>query len=148
MKKQMITLMAVAVFVMTLTVVSVHAQNAGNLAVTIPFEFTAAGKTLPAGDYFVRRSLDGARVVMRIESKGGSLSIYLPTHVARSAEIQPDSKLVFNKYGGQLFLSQVWAAGRSTGEELNKTSRERTLQREIAGRGGKPETITIAAKSN
>jgi len=148
MKKQMMTLMAVAVFVMTLTVVSVHGQNAGNLAVTIPFEFATAGKTLPAGDYYVRRSLDGARVVMRIESKDGSLSIYLPTHVAQSAEIQPESKLVFNKYGGQLFLSQVWTAGRSAGEELNKTSRERFLQREIAGRAGKPETITVAAKAN
>jgi len=148
MKKQMITLMAVAVFVMTLTVVPSHGQNAGNLSVTIPFEFATAGKTLPAGDYYVRRSLDGARVVMRIESKDGSLSLYLPTHGAQNAEIQNESKLVFNKYGEQFFLSQVWAAGRSTGEELNKTSRERTLQREIAGRGGKPETIAIVAKSN
>jgi hypothetical protein len=148
MKKQMITLMAVAVLVMTLTVISIHAQNAGNLLVTIPFEFSAAGKTLPAGDYYVRRSFDNARVVMRIESQDGSLSINLPTHGAQSAGIQPESKLVFNKYGSQLFLSQVWAAGRSTGEELNKTSRERTLQRELAGRAGKPETITVAAKAN
>jgi antitoxin component of MazEF toxin-antitoxin module len=148
MKKQMNTLMAVAVFAMTLTVMPVHAQNAGNLSVTIPFEFSAAGKTLPAGDYYLRRSLNGARVSMRIESKDGSLGIYLPTHVAQSAEIQPESKLVFTKYGSQLFLSQVWAAGRSAGEELNKTSRERNLQSEIAGRSGKPETITIAAKAN
>ena len=148
MKKQMITLMAVAMFAMTLTVVSVHGQNAGNLSVTIPFEFAAAGKTLPAGDYYVRRSLDGARVVMRIESKDGSLNVYLPTHGAQNAEIQNEPKLVFNQYGKQFFLAQVWTAGRSTGEELNKTNRERTLQREIAGRGGKPETITIAAKSN
>ena len=148
MKKQMITLMAVAMFAMTLTVVSVHAQNAGNLTVTIPFEFSAAGKTLPAGEYYVRRSLDGARVVMRIESKDGSVSIYLPAHVAQSTEIQPESKLVFTKYGSQLFMSQVWSAGRSTGEEINKTSRERNLQREIAGRSGKPETITVAAKAN
>ncbi|HWP54832.1 MAG TPA: hypothetical protein VN476_11920 [Pyrinomonadaceae bacterium] len=81
----MITLMAVAVFVMTLTVMSVHAQNAGNLSVTIPFEFSAAGKTLPAGDYYVRRAFDNARVVMRIESKDGSVSISLPTHGAQSA---------------------------------------------------------------
>jgi len=148
MKKQMITLIAVAVFVMTLTVVSVHAQNAGNLSVTIPFEFSAAGQTVPAGDYYLRRSLNGARVVMRIESNDGSLSIYLPTHVAQTAEIQPESKLVFTRYGSQLFLSQVWAVGRSTGEELNKTGRERKLQREIAGRAGKPETITVAAKAN
>ena len=75
MKKQMITLMAFAMFAMTLAVASVHAQNAGNVSATVPFEFTAAGKILPAGDYYVRRSLDGARVVMRIESKDGSMSM-------------------------------------------------------------------------
>jgi hypothetical protein len=148
MKKQIFTLMAVTMFAMTLTVASVRAQNGGNLSVTIPFEFATAGKTLPAGDYYVRRSFDGARVVMRIESKDGSLSIYLPTHGAQSAEIQNESKLVFNQYGKQFFLSQVWTAGRSTGEELNKTGRERLLQREMIARTGKPETITIAAKSN
>lgn len=148
MKKQMITLMAVATLAMTLTVMSVHAQNAGNLSVTIPFEFAAGGKTLPAGEYYVRRNFDNARLVMRIESKDGSLSLYLPTHGAQSVEIQPESKLVFNKYGGHCFLSQVWVAGRSTGAELNKTSRERSLQREIAGRTGQPETISIAAKAN
>ena len=148
MKKQMITLTAVAMFAMTLTVVSVHAQNAGNLAVTIPFEFAASGKTLPAGDYYVRRSLDGARVVMRIESKDGSMSIYVPTHGVQSADIQNGSKLVFNRYGEQFFLSQVWAAGRSNGEELNKANPERILRRELARRVGKPETITIAARSN
>ena len=148
MKKHMITLMAIAMFAMTLTVASVRAQNAGNLLVTVPFEFGAAGKSLPAGDYYVRRSFDRTLVVMRLESKDGSLSIYVPTHGAQSAEIQNESKLVFNKYGGQFFLSQVWAAGHSTGEELNKTSREHILQREMAGRRGKPETITITAKSN
>ena len=148
MKKQMITLMAVAMFATTITVASVRAQNAGNFAVTIPFAFAAAGKTLPAGDYYVRRRLNGAQVVMRIESKKGWMSIYVPTHGVQSTEIQNESKLVFNKYGEQFFLSQVWVAGRSSGEELNKTSRERILQRELALRVGKLETITIAARGN
>jgi len=134
-------------FAITLTVASVHAQNDGSFSVTIPFDFTAAGKTLPAGDYYVRPSLDGAHVVMRIESKNGSLSVYLVTHGVRSADFQNESKLVFNRYGEQFFLSQVWAAGFNTGEELNKTSRERVLQREMARRMGKPETITTAARS-
>jgi hypothetical protein len=125
-----------------------NAQNAGNIAVTIPFEFAAGGKTLPAGDYYLRRSLDGARVVMRIESKDGSMSIYLPNHVAQSVEIQTESKLVFTRYGKELFLSQVWAAGRSTGAELNRTNRERLLQRETAGAQRKAESVTIAAKAN
>jgi hypothetical protein len=148
MKKQMITLMAVAMFTATLVVMSAQAQNAGNIAVTIPFEFAAGGKILPAGDYYVRRSLDGARVVMRIESKDGSMSIYLPNHVAQSTKIQAESKVIFTKYGKDLFLSQVWAAGSSTGAELNRTNRERLLQRETAGAQRQTESVTIAAKAN
>ena len=141
MKKRMITLMAVAMFAITLTVASVHAQNDGSFSVTIPFDITAAGKTLPAGDYYLRPTLDGARVVMRIESKDGSINMYLLTHNAQSAEIQNESKLVFNKYSEQFFLSRVWLAGHRSGEELTKTSRERSLQHEMARRVGKPATM-------
>jgi hypothetical protein len=148
MKKQLITLMTVALFATTLTVMCANAQNAGNIAVTIPFAFGAGGKTLPAGDYYVRRNLDGARVMIRIESKDGSMSIYLPTHVAQSTEIQTESKLVFTRYGKELFLSQVWAAGRNTGAELNRTNRERLVQRDTASAHLKAESVTIAGKVN
>jgi hypothetical protein len=127
---------------------SVRAQNAGDLAVTIPFEFAVAGKTLPAGDYYVRRRIDGSRAVIRIQSKTDSASVYLTTHPVQSSNIQNDPKLVFNKYGGQLFLSQLWLAGRSTGEELNMTGRERALQQEIAQRSANPENVSIAVRSN
>ena len=147
MKKKMTTLFAAATFAMTLAVASVHAQSAGSLSVTVPFQFAAAGKTLPAGDYYVRRTLDGARVILRIESKDGSISVYTQTHGVQTSQIQDESKLVFNKYGEQFYLSQVWAAGRSTGEELTRTSQERVLRHETA-KFGKPETIMVAAKSN
>jgi hypothetical protein len=148
MKTRMISIAIVAMFVATLAAASVRAQNAGDLAVTIPFEFAVAGKTMPAGDYYVRRSIDGSRAVIRIQSKMGSASVYLSTHPVQSSNIPNDSKLVFNKYGGQLFLSQLWVAGRSTGEELNKMGRERALQQEIAQHSAKPETVSIAVRSN
>lgn len=150
MKKQMmITMMVVATFVATLAVLSVRAQNAGNFVVTIPFDCAVANKVLPAGDYYVRRSIEGHRVVLRIQSKDDSVAVYLPTtHPVKTLEIQSDSKLVFDRYGDQFFLSQVWIAGRSDGEELSKTSRERILQREMARRMSKPETVAIVGRSN
>jgi len=148
MNRRMITMVAIGVFATMLAVASVRAQNAGDLAVTIPFEFSAGGKTLPAGDYYVRRSFDSARVVIRLEAKNGSESIYLATHGVEQLPMQNQSKLVFNKYGNQFFLSQVWSAGRNTGAELNKTGRERALRQEIARNAAKPETITIATKAN
>ena len=148
MKKHMISVMAVAVFVLSLAVTSAQAQNAGHLTVTVPFDFVAAGTTLPAGDYRVQRSFEGSHVVMKIRSKNDTKSVFALTHSVEGRSIQNESKLVFNKYGNQLFLSQVWIASRSTGAEMMKNSRERNLQKEIATRSVKPETITIAGRAN
>jgi hypothetical protein len=141
-------MVAVALFVTTLAAASVRAQNSGDVAVSIPFEFSAGGKTLPAGDYWVRRSFVGANSIIRIDSRKDASSIYLPTHSVESNTIQESSRLVFTKYGEQLFLSQVWSAGRSTGKELNKTKSERGLQQEIARSRSKPETVSVAVRAN
>ena len=148
MKKQLITTVAVALFLATLTVASVRAQNAGNMAVTIPFDFAVSSKTLPAGEYYVRRTIEGPRIVMRISTKDNAQSVYFSTRPAQGRDIQAESKLVFNKYGDQYFLSQVWISGRSYGDELVKNRRERLLQREMAKSKAKVEAIAIAGRSN
>lgn len=147
MKRHLIIPLAIATFVTMLALVSAQAQNGGDFAVTIPFEFRAAGKTFPAGDYYVRRNFDGAHVVIRLESKNAAASIFVATHEVRQLAVQNESKLVFDNYGKQFFLSKLWYAGRSTGEELNKTGRERAVLQEL-GRTGKAKAVTIAAKAN
>jgi hypothetical protein len=147
MKKQVITMMAVVAFLAMLAVTSVKAQNAGNMSISIPFDFALSGKTLPAGEYYLQRSTEGAQVVVQIRSRDRVLVVYLPqTHPIQNSEIQAEPKLLFNKYGDQFFLSQVWLSGRSTGEELSKTARERGLQRDFARYQRKPERVAIAAK--
>jgi hypothetical protein len=149
MNKQLVTLMAV-VFFAALTVTSVQAQSL-TMSVTIPFDFAVADKTFPAGEYHLQRSTDGERVITQIRSKDNALSMYLPqSHPVQDIMIQPESKskLVFNKYGDQFFLSQVWMLGRRIGEEFPKTTRERVLQRETARNQRKPERIAVAGKKN
>ena len=148
MKKQMITIMVAAVFFATLSIASVRAQDAGTVSVHIPFEFAAANRTLPAGDYYVRRCIQGAQVDMEITSKDKSQRLLLTIRPVRGTDIQEQSKLVFNRYGDQYFLSQLWIAGRSNGEELTKTVRERLLQRELAARAMKSGSVAIAGKLN
>ena len=148
MKKQMITTMAAAMVFATLSIASVRAQNAGTVSVHIPFDFAAAGMTLPAGDYYMRRRIERAQVEMEIISKDKSQTLLLTIHPVHGSDIQEESRLVFNKYGDQYFLSQVWIAGRSNGEELAKTGRERSLQREIAARAIKRERVAVAGKLN
>ena len=144
--KRQILLMVVATFLVAVGVGSVQAQNAGAMAVSVPFEFAAGGKTLPAGEYLVRRNIAGAHVTVQLRSNDGRRSLDLAIHTVAGTDVQSESKLVFNKYGDQYFLSQVWLSGRSTGEELAKTTRERTLRGEMAKYPTKPETIAINGK--
>ncbi len=148
MKKQVITVMAVAMFFAALAVASVRSQDAGTISVNIPFDFAVSGKTLSAGQYYLQQSTDGARVVTQIRRRDKTQGVYLPqTYPVQGSEIQAESKLVFNKYGNQYFLSQVWISGRAVGKELPKTSKERLLQSEMAKQRSKPETINVAVGS-
>jgi hypothetical protein len=147
MKRQKVTIMIAALVVAIASVTTVRAQSAGSVSVTIPFEFSVGTRTLPAGDYNVRRTLQGGSVVMRIQDNNNSVRAFLPNaRPVGGLDIQAESKLVFSRYGNQYCLSQIWIAGRSTGAELNKTNRERSLQREFARNGGKPERVAIAGK--
>ena len=148
MKKQMISTIAVAIVFAILSIASVRAQNAGTVSVHIPFDFAVANRTLPAGDYYVRRTIQRAQVGVEIVNKDRSQTQHFTVLSVHGTDIQEGSRLVFNKYGDEYFLSQVWIAGRSNGEELAKTGRERLLQREIAARSIKSERIAVAGKVN
>src|SRR5437667_6954154 len=131
MKKQVSTVMAVAMFFAALAVASVRSQDAGTISVNIPFDFAVSGKTLSAGQYYLQQSTNG--VVTQIRRRDKTQGVYLPqTYPVQGSEIQAESKLVFNRYGNQYFLSQVWISGRAVGKELPKTSKERLFQSEMA----------------
>lgn len=146
MNKQIIRMSVVAMFLLVVGVTSTRAQNAGTVSVSVPFAFTFANKTLPAGEYYVRRTVRDEAIEIR--SNDNSQTAYVRTHTVNSREIQPVSKLVFKRYGQEYFLSQVWMSGRSSGAELLTTKQERSLQREFARRATKTETIAINGKSN
>src|SRR5207244_13645772 len=95
MKKQVITVMAVAMFFAALAVASVRSQDAGTISVNIPFDFAVSGKTLSAGQYYLQQSTDGARVVTQIRRRDKTQGVYLPqTYPVQGSEIQADSNLV------------------------------------------------------
>ena len=141
----MTTIAAIGLFV-TLAAGSAYAQSADTMKVTIPFDFAVSGKTFPAGEYVLRRSIEGPRIVLAIRGEDNNEAAYLATHSIEARDIQQESKLVFNKYGDQSFLSQVWTSGRSYGDELTKTRRERTLARELASKARRPDTFAVIGR--
>ena len=147
MKKQIMRIAALTLFVTTLAVASAHAQSpSSNQIVNVPFDFYVGAEKLPAGEYMVRT--EASHTTMRIQRRDQSPGAYFSIRPVEGREIQNQSKLVFHKYGEDYFLSQIWTAGRASGQELNRTARQRSLDRDIAKRTSKPESVAVTMRTN
>ena len=85
------------------------AQAQQQLVVNVPFDFVAGGATLPAGAYSVRPLSHGPVVLVR------KIGAPAASAVAMTSPGQPKvgesrSVLVFQRYGRDYFLSQIWSA--------------------------------------
>ena len=133
MKQQTYRLVAILGIFLAFAVVSVRAQAPSKVEVNIPFEFSAGKTTLPAGVYSIKR-LSGNNVTLR--SKDGHSSVILNAPVTDSSN-DPNAveRIVFEKYGDQYALSQIWLTADS-GRQIwtNK-------------KGVKSERIDIALKN-
>ena len=122
-----------------------YAQMPGTvIRATIPFAFSVKGRTLPAGDYEIRRITD--------EPDGLRISSVNDRHEAAIFETEPvearriarRAEIVFHKYGDSYFLSDIFSGGEQTGRELLPSHQERILRREMASNNTEPETVALA----
>ena len=139
MKKQAyISLMILSLFV-AMSVTSVNAQSQAKLVANIPFEFVAGEKTMPAGEYTIRPVSEfGLRTRLLIRSRDGKAVTTVMVNSVQLSEIQKESKLVFNRYGDQTFLSQVWT---SQSEYIGEVIRSKAEDR-LAKKGAEREVVT------
>jgi hypothetical protein len=134
MKKQAFRTITMLSFLLVLAAFSVNAQRLSDnsIAVNIPFDFAFGETRLPAGTYTLRRivlpsSYDRV-VIQSADGRGNTLTVM--TRPNRNSEVSKQSNLVFNRYGDQYFLSQVWMAGSDTGRDLFQSRNERNLAKE------------------
>ena len=99
----------------------------------IPFNFSAGGKTLPAGAYDVGTLNNGDGKMLLLQARDGNAHMIVSSNAAIATKCPEKSVLVFNRYGGQYFLSEIWVAGETSGRHLAKSSREKELAKELAG---------------
>ena len=103
-------------FAVSILMTSAVAQT-GAIKANIPFEFTIAKQTLPAGEYKV--AVEGTMLhVVRVDGKESAYVKYNLS--ARDKDISP--RLIFHRYGNRSFLSQAWIA--AAGHELIASPRE------------------------
>ncbi len=101
---------------------TLFAQGSQTLTVQVPFGFHVGNSVLPAGGYTVYT--DGPAQILRLRSDDSKSSVMIQTNRVEKLSAPGKGKLVFNKYGDEYFLSQVWKAGDNSGRELLKTKRE------------------------
>ncbi len=106
MNKKLYTLLSVSMLVAALAV-PLSAQTV-TMTANIPFAFTIANKTLPAGDYMIRNGGNPDVLIFQGEDHNASgLSMVNHESVVGTERPAAATKLVFNRYGNQYFLSEV-----------------------------------------
>ncbi|HEY3988786.1 MAG TPA: hypothetical protein VGM02_05770 [Acidobacteriaceae bacterium] len=92
------------------------------MRVNVPFAFHNGSQRLPAGVYQVKIASEHV-----IELRGYSKSGFVVT-TPEIGKPQARGKLVFQRYGGEYFLREVWAANSETGQKCAKSKLEREVE--------------------
>jgi hypothetical protein len=107
----------------TAVVSTSHAFAQDNeMRVNVPFAFHNGPQRMPAGVYRVKIESEHL-ILLRGDSRSG--------FVSTNPEIgKPPAKgkLVFQRYGDQYFLREVWAANSETGQKCVKSKLEREVE--------------------
>ncbi len=107
---------------------SVFAQKEIPMNVEIPFEFHVGNKSFSAGKYTISKVNSGAFL---IRSTTGKEQIIASTPASsRIRKNVKTEKLVFNRYGDQYFLNQIFANRNADGFALLKSDLEEVTYRE------------------
>ena len=133
--------------------VSVQAQSLEyRIRVNIPFDFSIAGKKLPAGNYSIGRVTPNSdNTILSIRDANGRAKETPLSMPVESLDVKDQATLVFHRYGDEYFLYQVWSAGETTGRQFPKSSAERAIQSHLTNEASgmvapktKVETVTVA----
>jgi hypothetical protein len=103
-----------------------YAQSADNIVMKVPFSFVAGKKTLPAGEYTIKRSLSTRLTLIR-DAGGRREYTTILTMPVPSETMARAAKLIFHRYGDQYFLHEVWTPENERGGQLSESRAELEL---------------------
>jgi hypothetical protein len=105
-----------------------QAQESPYLKAHIPFDFIAGNRTLPAGDYLIKRGLSNSPDVLLIRGKENKEAMFLLVNETQAQVTPTESQLVFDRFGDSYFLSTIWLAGEDLGCEAPMPKAEHELE--------------------
>ena len=95
-----------------------------NVRSDVPFSFSVAGKSMPAGHYTIQSATADGKTLALVGDHSRAL-----VNANGAEQLAPASatKLVFHVYGGEYFLAEVWTRGNTAGQQIAPCNREREL---------------------
>jgi len=100
----------------------------GEVIANVPFPFMVSGHDLPPGKYFVTPIGES-----NLRIYGNKQSVIFQTHSAPGRAPEGIGKVLFHRYGGAYFLSEVWMSANSTGRQLFTSRAEKQLAKSADG---------------
>ena len=144
MKNQILRSVAIFGLFFMLAMTSVQAQTPGRVEVKVPFDF-AAGKVLfKAGIYSIKKVSDNTLAIRSIDGKTTKL-VDAPLTIG-SREFKGGERLVFNQYGNQYFLSQVWLSSDSGRQLFSGAETKAAREYKLADNNAKQQRVEVAAR--
>ena len=116
-----------------------QAQTARPLVVNVPFDFVVGKKTLPAGQYTVKRFISNNDKLLLVQSADGRTVQSIQTSEIEASAAADAAQLKFHRYGDKYFLFQIWTPGTQVGRELPKSQLEEITIRELAHGAAQPD---------
>ncbi|HEX6732287.1 MAG TPA: hypothetical protein VF074_19880 [Pyrinomonadaceae bacterium] len=142
--KNKVTTIVAAVGLFLALAVSISAQTPTGAEVNIPFDFSAGKAHLKAGTYVITRSTGNA---LQIRSTDGKKTVLVNAPLTLgSRDFKAGERLVFNRYGSEYFLTQVWLTV-DTGRQLFPSKVETAAARQLANNNTKAGRVEIAIKN-
>jgi len=137
MKMRLFAVLAVVLFGVAL--VSPVAAQTLALSVNVPFEFSFAGNTLPAGQYMFHSRVSSP--VLSVRSLDGLTSVsWLGFQVSTRRVPTSPGRITFNRYGNSYFLSRVENDSTGAALQVPTSKAERELAKTVTA-----QTHRIAA---
>ncbi len=145
MKNQILRSIAIFGLFFMLAMTSVQAQTPSRIEVKVPFDFAIGKVQFKAGTYSFRKVTDNTLTIRDVNGEGTTL-VDAPLTIG-SRDSKAGERLVFNQYGTEYFLSQVWLSG-DTGRQLFPSGAETRAAREykLAHNNAKPARVEVTAR--
>lgn len=113
----------------------VTAQSAVEAA--IPFAFTVRDTQYPAGTWVIERNRSNSQLQLLRSTNSKHQFMVMSIRIDASTAPGP-ARLIFNRYGGEYFLSEIWRDG-GDGARLLAGSAER----ELVATGSRSQTVAL-----